>query len=133
MILVLAGVSCRKNRVHPVPSIAFEIQVDMNLPSYQELNNVGGWAYVNGGIKGIVVYRQSVDVFVAWERMSPEDPEMTCASGLVSDSTNFLQLTDPCSNAVFSMYDGSPIANSNWGLRKYQTEWSGSNLLRIYN
>lgn len=133
MIFLLAGVSCRKNRVHPVPSIAFEIQVDMNLPTYQELNNVGGWAYVNGGIKGIVIYRQSVEVFVAWERMSPEDPEMTCESGLVTDSTNFLQLNDPCSNAVFSMYDGSPIANSNWGLRKYQAEWSGSNLLRVYN
>lgn len=133
MIFLLAGVSCRKNRVHPVPSIAFEIQVDMNLPTYQELNNVGGWAYVSGGIKGIIIYRQSVEVFVAWERMSPEDPDMTCASGLVADSTNFLQLNDPCSDAVFSLYDGSPIANSSWGLRKYQAEWSGSNLLRVYN
>ncbi|MNK28067.1 hypothetical protein D3C87_464360 [compost metagenome] len=133
MIFLLAGVSCRKNRVHPVPSIAFEIQVDMNLPTYQELTNVGGWAYVNGGLKGIIIYRQSVDVFVAWERMSPEDPEMKCESGLVPDSTNFLRLNDPCSNAVFSMYDGSPIANSDWGLRQYRTEWGGSNLLRVYN
>ncbi len=133
LILILVGASCKKNRVHPVPSIAFDFQIDLTLPSYQELTNVGGWAYVSGGIKGIVVYRQSLDVFVAWERMSPEDPDNLCANGLTTDSTNFLQLNDPCSSAIFSMYDGSPISNSDWGLRKYQAIWNGSNLLRIYN
>ena len=95
-----------------MPSIAFDIEIDLTLPTYQDLNGVGGWAYVNGGIKGLVVYRQSQDVFVAWERMSPEDPEGKCATGIVADSLNFLQLNDPCSDAKFSMYDGSPISNS---------------------
>lgn len=126
--------SCKKNKNHPVPSIAFDITIDMTLPSYQDISGVGGWCYVdNAGIKGIIVYRQSYDVFVAWERMSPEDPDELCATGLVPDSSNFLILNDPCSTAQFSMYDGSPIANSTWGLRKYQTIWNGSNLLRIYN
>lgn len=133
LILVLTGVSCKKNRNHPVPSIAFDFTIDLTLPTYQYLNSVGGWAYVPGGIKGIVVYRQSTDVFVAWERMSPEDPDNVCATGLTADSANFLILIDPCSSARFSMYDGSPIANSSWGLRKYQTLWNGSNTLRIYN
>lgn len=133
LIFILVGVSCNKNRTHPVPSIAFDVEIDMTLPTYQDLTGPGGWAYVNAGIKGIVVYRQSQEVFVAWERMSPEDPEGKCTSGLVSDSSNFLQLNDPCSDARFSMYDGSPIANSKWGLRKYQTVWGGSNILRIYN
>lgn len=116
-----------------MPSIAFDFQIDLTLPSYQDLNGVGGWAYVAGGIRGIIVYRQSNDVFVAWERMSPEDPDNTCATGLVADTANFLQLNDPCSGAKFSMYDGSPISGSSWGLRKYQALWNGSNLLRIYN
>ena len=133
LILILAGVSCKKNRTHPIPSIAFDLQIDLTLPSYQELNSVGGWAYVSGGIKGIVVYRQSTDIFVAWERMSPEDPDNVCSTPLTIDTTNFLQLNDACSGAKFSMYDGSPISGSDWGLRKYQTEWNGSNLLRIYN
>jgi hypothetical protein len=133
LIFLLIGVSCKKNRTHPVPSISFDFQIDLSLPTYQDLNSVGGWAYVSGGIKGIVVYRQSFDAFVAWERMSPEDPDNVCATGLTTDSTNFLQLNDPCSSARFSMYDGSPIANSSWGLRKYQAIWNGSNLLRLYN
>jgi hypothetical protein len=105
----------------------------MTLPSYADLNGVGGWCYVNGGIKGIIVYRQSYDVFVAFDRQSPEDPENTCAAGLETNENNFLQLDDPCSNAQFSLYDGSPISGSEWGLRRYETVWDGSNLLRIIN
>lgn len=125
--------ACSKNNNHPVPSIPFDFQIDLTLPSYQDLNGVGGWAYINGGIKGIIVYRQSTDVFVAWERQSPEDPTNACATGLTPNNDNFLQLEDPCSDAQFSLYDGSPIANSGWGLRQYRAEWYGGNILRLFN
>ncbi len=133
VLLFLVSASCKKNKNHPIASIPLDITIDLTLPSYIELTGVGGWAYVNGGIKGIIVYRQSYDVFVAFERQSPEDPENTCSSGLVPNVDNFLQLDDPCSNAKFSLYDGSPISGSDWGLRQYQVVWNGSNLLRIYN
>ena len=126
--------SCKKkNKNHPIPSIPIDITIDLTLPSYTALNGVGGWCYVNGGIKGIIVYRMSPDVFVAWERQSPEDPENTCATALTPDEENFLELVDACSGARFSLYDGSPVSGSEWGLRQYQTLWDGSNLLRIYN
>ena len=131
MLVVLF--SCRKDRNHPIASVPFDLTIDLTLPSYVELNGAGGWAYVIGGIKGIIVYRQSYDVFVAFERQSPEDPENTCSEGLKPMESNFLQLDDPCSNAVFSLYDGSPVSGSKWGLRQYQVLWDGSNLLRIYN
>jgi hypothetical protein len=133
LLLVLVSASCKKNKNHPVASVPFDITIDLTLPSYTDLNGAGGWAYVNGGIKGIIVYRQSYDVFVAFERQSPEDPDNTCSSGLITNPDNFLQLDDPCSNAQFSLYDGSPIKDSKWGLRQYQVIWNGSNLLRIYN
>ncbi len=130
-LVFLSG--CQKEKNHPVPSIPFDFQIDLSLPSYQPLTGVGGWSYVNGGLKGIIVYRKSMDEFVAWERQSPKDPEGSCSSGLVPNADNFLQLDDPCSDATFSMYDGSPMANSDWGLRGYRCEWDGSNLLRISN
>jgi len=133
LLLFLVSASCKKTKNHPIPSIPFDITIDMSLPSYTDLNGIGGWTYVNGGIKGIIVYRRSYDVFVAFERQSPEDPDNTCATGLTPDSSNFLQLNDACSGATFSLYDGSPISGSEWGLRQYQTSWNGGNLLRIYN
>ena len=133
LVFILLFSGCKKNDQHPVPSIAFDFQIDLTLPSYSALNGVGGWCYVNGGLKGIVVYRKSYDQFVAWERQSPEDPGGSCSTGIVTNADNFLELDDPCSSAKFSMYDGSPIANSKWGLRGYMVQWDGSNILRISN
>jgi hypothetical protein len=130
-ITFLAG--CNKNRTNPVPNIPFDIQIDISLPSYNSLNGVGGWCYVNGGSRGIIVYRKSIDDFVAFDRHSPADIDGTCPSPLFPDADNFLQLNDTCNNAKFSLYDGTPISNSEFALRQYATAFDGNSILRIYN
>lgn len=137
LFLLVIGVvaACTKNDQHPVPSIPFDISIDLSLPSYSSLMGVSGWAYVNGGSRGIIVYRRGVNDFVAFDRHSPADPNggTPCAQPLVPDDNNFLQLNDTCNNATFSLYDGSPMSNSVYGLRQYQTMWDGNQSLRIYN
>ena len=130
-LLVLSG--CNKNEQHPVPSIPFDITIDFSLPTYSNLIGVSGWAYVNVGSKGIIVYRRGIDDFVAFDRHSPADPAGTCSTPLYPDSSNYLQLNDDCNSATFPLYDGSPMSNSDWGLRQYATQWNGNNTLRIYN
>ena len=125
--------SCVKNSNHPVPSIPFDVTIDINLPSYNALIGVGGYTYVNGGSKGIILYRRSIDEFVAFDRHSPMDPQGACEWPLYPSSDNFLLLKDTCSGATFSLYDGSPVSGSEFGLRQYQTLFNGSNLVRIYN
>ena len=132
-LLIIITSSCIKNNNNPVPSIPFDITIDINLPSYNQLQGVGAWTYVVGGSRGIIVYRRSMDEFVAFDRHSPMDPNGTCFLPLFPDQDNFLQLKDTCSNAIFSLYDGGPISGSNYGLRQYATQFNGSNLLRIYN
>ncbi len=125
---------CKKKQAsYPVPNIPFDITIDMNLPSYINLNGVGGYAFINGGSRGIIAYRRSVDEIVAFDRHSPMDPDGTCALPLFPSSINFLELKDTCSNAFFSLYDGSPISGSTYGLRQYQTQFNGTNQLRIFN
>jgi len=136
-ILLIAGItissSCKKNiNNNPVPLVATDFTININLPSYNALIGVGGWCYVAGGSKGIVVYRRSMNEFVAFDRHSPANSGL-CADPLVIDTDNNLQLLDSCNNAVFSLVDGSPIANSTYGLRAYNTFFNGSDLLRIYN
>ena len=125
--------SCGKNNQNPVPNIPLDVTIDISLPSYNALQGVSGYTYVNGGSRGIIVYRKSLNEFVAFDRHSPADAEGTCAEPLYPDVNNFLQLIDSCNNARFSLYDGSPISNSQFGLRQYATQYNGSNLLRIYN
>ena len=131
-LLILVS-SCKKNNNHPVPNIAFDMVIDINLPSYNALIGVGNWSYVNGGSRGIIVYRRSIDEFVAFDRHSPADAAGTCPQPLTPDPDNFLTLVDTCSSATFSLYDGSPMSGSDFGLRMYQTSFDGSSLLLIYN
>jgi hypothetical protein len=134
LILYFLFIGCKKNvNQNPVPNIAFDITINIDLPSYSSLIGVGGWTYVVGGSKGIIVYRKNVDQFVAFDRQSPNDINNSCATPLTPDTTNFLQLIDYCSAAKFSLYDGSAISGSEFGLRQYQTVWNGTNSLRIYN
>lgn len=133
LVVIFLLTNCKKNNSHPVPSIAFDMNIDINLPSYNALIGVGGWAYVEGGSRGIIVYRRSVDEFVAFDRHSPQDPQSTCPEPLYPDVDNFLTLIDSCSTARFSLYDGSPMEGSEFGLRQYQTTYNGSNIVRIFN
>ena len=134
VLLLICFSSCKKNnKKNPIPNVSFDITINVNLPSYNALIGVGGWCYVEGGVKGIIVYRKSIDQFVAFDRRSPMDEEGTCATALTPETDSFLQLLDACSGAKFSLLDGSAISGSEYGLRQYQTVWDGSNLLRIFN
>jgi hypothetical protein len=133
LFITVFFISCKKNSTHPVPSIPFDVTINLNLPSYSELNGVGGYAFVAAGSKGVIVYRRGIDEFVAFDRHSPADLEGSCATPLTPDVDNFLVLNDICNDAKFSLYDGSPIQNSDFGLRQYVTVWNGSDQLRIFN
>ena len=125
---------CNKNnKQNPVPNLSFDLTINIDLPSYSQLVGVGGYTYVNGGSRGIIVYRKATDAFVAFDRHSPQDPEGTCPQPLTPNIDNFLELNDTCSGAKFSLYDGSAISGCEFGLRQYQTVWNGTNTLRIYN
>ena len=124
---------CKINKIHPVPNVPFDIIIDLNLPSYNGLLGVGGYATVNdAGYRGVVVYRRSLNEFVAFDLQSPAE-EGSCQTPLSVNADNFLQLDDLCSGAKFSLYDGSPIEGSKFGLRMYVTYYNGINNLRISN
>lgn len=124
--------SCEKNGSNPVPSVPVSISLNLDLPAYNTLKSPGGWVYVNGGSKGIVVYR-NFDEFVAMDRHSTYDVE--CDSAIVSvDENNFLQLNDACSDSKYNMLDGTVIEGpAKWGLRRYNTTWDGTYSVYIYN
>ena len=133
LVTSLSVISCGKNNQNPVPNVPVDITIDLSLPSYVALQGVSGYTYVNGGSRGIIVYRKSLNEFVAFDRHSPADAAGTCALPLYPNANNFLELIDSCNNARFSLYDGSPISNSQFGLRQYATTYNGSNILHIYN
>jgi hypothetical protein len=52
LIALVAAASCKKNE-ETVSNIAVNEYIDLNLPSYFNLNAVNGWTYYPAGGKGI--------------------------------------------------------------------------------
>ena len=88
-LILLSSSKCDKGKQNPIPYIPFDITIDIQLPSYNQLQGVGGWNYVVGGSRGIIVYRRGIDEFVAFDRHSPVDPDGTCFLPLFPDSQNY--------------------------------------------
>lgn len=130
LILLSIG-GCKKDVDNGVPITPVDIYLYTNNPSFLNLNGVGGWVYITGGVRGILVYRKSPSEFMAYDRNCTYQSSDPCAT-VVVDATNILA-TDTCCHSKFSMYDGSVTqAPAGLPLKTYNTTYDG-NVLHIYN
>lgn len=122
--------SCKKDK-DEIPSVYVNFYININSTQYIELNSVGGWVYLTGGSRGIIVYRLSMDEFVALERHCPYQPENSC--GIVEVESSGMTLIDSCCGSTFIIIDGSLVSGpATRSLKYYNTSYNGSTL-HIYN
>lgn len=129
--LALLGGSCKKDTESTVPFAPVDIYIYTSSPSFVNLNSVGGWVYIDGGVRGILVYRKSSSEFMAYDRNCTYQSSNPCATVHV-DASNIIA-KDTCCNSEFSMYDGSVLqAPASLPLKTYNTTFDG-NVLHIYS
>ena len=131
-VLVTTIFSCNKNN-NRIPYVPVDLYLNTTLPSYSSLNIIGGWVYVSGGSKGIIVYRQTADTFTAYDRHCTYDVNANCIPADV-DSTN-LTITCECDGSQYQIFDGAVINGpATYPLQQYQTSYDDfTNTLHIYN
>ena len=113
----------------PIPWVPFaSITINLNLPQYQNLRTDGGWTYLNdGGVRGLIIYRQTITDYIVYERNCSYQPNNACAT--VDVHTSNLYMVDPCCNSSFDFRSGLPTGGPAWRpLQKYKTLLSGSDL-----
>ena len=76
--------------------------INLANPQFIDLQVPGGWAYSNGGPKGLVIYNFN-NSYKAFSRECPTDK--TC-SGKMSIINDF-KLVCPCDDSEYSILDGS--------------------------
>jgi hypothetical protein len=123
----LAFTGCKPDADDQMPYLPFEdIVINLSLPEYFILQSSGTYKYINGGVKGIILYRKSADVFYAFERNCSFSPNDACST--VEVEITGLQISDPCCGSGFN-FEGNPINGpARRPLRKYFTSLSGSTL-----
>lgn len=88
---------------------------------------IGGYAYVSGGYKGIIIYHYLADEFKAYERACPYDP-LEDNSRVFVDNSGLIAVDTVC-GSQFLLTDGSPIKGpANIGLKQYRTRYDGYKL-----
>lgn len=127
---LLCCFACGKN-IPRIADVPVNITIYPSTPAYFKLSAIGGWQYLNGGVKGIIVYHKDMNEYVAFERNSPYQPDNGCI--IQVDTTNNIICFDPCSNSKFLLTDGSiQQGPATINLKKYATYWDG-NALKISN
>jgi nitrite reductase/ring-hydroxylating ferredoxin subunit len=121
---VLISFQC-KEKEHPyVPNAYVNLRLNLTSTEYVELNSVGGWVYLTGGYRGLIVYRLSSEEFVAFDRGCPYDPYADCARIEMEESG--LTTIDRCCGSKFLIIDGSVLKGpANSPLKRYNTAFDG--------
>lgn len=130
-LLLLVG--CRDQTGDFVPNVLVDVFINMNLPTYQQLNIVGGTVFFdNAGYRGLVIHRFTLDEFRAYDRACTYQPSEPCHVVEFDTASNLLEC--PCCNSRFSL-DGFPARGpAGINLRQYRTLYSPtSNTLRVTN
>lgn len=113
-----------------IPIVLVEETINLNNYQYQPLSYIGGFVYLNAGVRGIILYRSSVNDYLAIERNCTFQPLDPCADVSVDTSTLFL--LDSCCNSTFD-FNGYPTGGpASLPLRLYETFLDG-NYLTITN
>lgn len=134
LILLTVVFGCKRDdddALH-VPRIATDVTININLPGFSALANPGGWVYVNGGSRGIIVYRSSINSFSAFDRHCPYQVEQGCKINVL-DGT--IAEDEECCHSQFEIITGTPVSGSaDRTLQHFNTQFNpNANLLRIYN
>ncbi|MDH5476085.1 MAG: hypothetical protein OEX22_10370 [Cyclobacteriaceae bacterium] len=110
-----------------IPYKSFEnIQINLTNIQYFDLTTKG-YIEIAGGVKGIILYKNSNSEYTAYERNCSYLPYNSCAKVEIDGSGLFL--IDPCCNSQFSFADGIPIGGpASLPLRRYRTILNGNYL-----
>lgn len=131
LIVVFVIFGCKKNKNTQIPHVPVNITINTTLPQYINIASPGGWIYLNGGSKGIILYRKTSSEFLAYDRHCTYNIDNPCGSASV-DSTN-ITIVCSCDGSKYSIYDGYATQGpAEIPLHQYQTSFDGTNV-RVYN
>jgi nitrite reductase/ring-hydroxylating ferredoxin subunit len=131
LIIFLSFTSCNQEQNSSIPLVSVNFIININDPAYIAVAVPGSWMYLNGGSRGLILFRASNFEFIAYDRHCTYDSNNNCAQVNI-DATNLIAV-DNCCGSEFLITNGSVIKNpASLPLKRYQTAFDGS-VLSIFN
>lgn len=133
-LLTLSNACSERNEtVNCFPNALVSVQLNLNLPSYYKLQNIGSWVYVNevgSGTRGLIVVRVT-NGFKVYDRNAPHlcpDNETTL------EVRNETTIHCPKDDAEWILITGQPTSVAKIAPKTYPYSYDpNTNILSIYN
>jgi hypothetical protein len=91
-----------------LPDVPVNKTIFLSNPEFINLQVVGGWAYTQGGISGIIIYHAGINNYLAFERSAPHRTPEPCSVMTVKNS---LTMVCSCDDTVFNLLNGAPMTD----------------------
>ncbi len=143
LVIIILGLlgnqSCKPDERVPsdcfIPNVAVSITLNMDLPEYYALRNIGEYKEFNAGNKGVYVIHNYDDIYYAIERTCTYNPDEECSQvfldkgnlqfkcGQMAD-TGFVQ----CCASTYSLNSAFLSGPTQCNLKTYRISRSGNTL-----
>jgi hypothetical protein len=113
-----------------VPNVAVNLEINLNDIDNATLKLIGGYIYADGGVRGIIIYHESVNSYKAYDRNCTFQPTDPCATVEMHSSGFYIE--DTCCSSSFDL-SGFPTGGpALFPLKEYSVSLSGD-ILYVYN
>lgn len=124
--------SDRNETVNCFPATPVNVVLNLSLPAYFNLQNVGGWVYVNeqqAGTRGLIIVRTTTG-FKVYDRNAPH---LCPDEATTLNVENNIKINCPKDGAEWILLTGEPLNIATVPPKTYPYNYdSGSNLLSVY-
>jgi len=115
-----------------IQEVYVNINVDLNLPEYSNLQASGNSIFIDGGVEGIIIYHGVGNYYKVYDRNCSYEPSLACS---VIDSVNTGFAYCGCCPSMFSLEEDGVTRNGPalLPLKSYNLSLGNNNILRIFN
>lgn len=136
IVFIAFLLSCDNDRTNRNPflqEIGFQFDVNLNLPLYSPLTNVGNAVYIGTqgvGIRGVFVINAGFDQFRAFEANCPNHAPNNCSTMELDGQT----ATCPCDDFEYSLFTGQQLnrpddGNRYYDMLEYRASFNGNSVI----
>ena len=131
LVLFLIIISSCGDSNDYIRNVYVDVEIDLSLPQFSPLNTVGNSIFIEGGNKGIIIYRFSNYEYNIYDRNCSYEPNLECS---YIDSINSTIAMCGCCSSAFLLDQNGVAANSPAVLPLKQYNYSLNNtLLHVFN
>ena len=110
-----------------IPNYNFTVEINTNLPSYNNLKFASNGKYIaEGGARGIIVFNTGSG-YTAFDAACPNQPLSSCSTM----SVDGINAVCSCDNAQYSLFTGQSKGKT-YPMKPYRVE-ANDNIIRVYN